>query len=102
VPVQQFVILSKRPNSANGLASLGPRADLVRSLERFNTSPERQGDDVLYGPGIRLELPPEQGDVSQVLVTITEEEIAWQVIMRLLKEFEWKIVDMNTGRELNA
>jgi hypothetical protein len=102
VPAQQFVILSKRPDSANGLPSLGPRAELVRQLERFNTAPERQGDDVLYGPGIRLELPPEQGEVSQVLVTITEEEIAWQVIMRLLKEFEWKIVDTNTGRELNA
>lgn len=84
------------------MATLGRRADLVRVLERFNTAPERAGDDVLYGPGIRLELPLEQGEVSQILMTITEEEIAWLVIMRFLKEFEWKIVDMNTGRELNA
>ena len=94
--------MSKRPSTANGLPSIGRRADLVRKLADYNTAPEREGDDVLHGPGIRLELPPDQLDVSQMLMTVTEEEIAWLVIMRLLKDFEWKILDMNTGREFNA
>jgi hypothetical protein len=94
--------MSKRPSTANGLPPIGRRADLVRTLANYNTAPEREGDDVLYGPGIRLELPPDQQDVSQMLMTVTEEEIAWLVIMRLLKDFEWKILDMSTGRELNA
>ena len=75
---------------------------MLRDLSRFNTAPEREGEDVLYGPGIRLELPPGQDTVNQILLTVTEEEIAWLVIMRLAKTFDWKIVDMNSGRELNA
>lgn len=84
------------------MAPIGPRAKIVGDLSHFNTAPEREGDDVLYGPGIRLELPPDQNDVSQMLLTITEEEIAWLVIMRLAKAFDWKIVDTTSGRELNA
>lgn len=81
---------------------IGNRAQVVKDLSRFNTAPERDGEDVLYGPGIRLELPPGQDLVSQMLMTVTEEEIAWLVIMRLAKTFDWKIIDMNSGRELNA
>ena len=82
---------------------MGKRSQLVRELARFNTAPETAGeDDVLYGPGIRLELPPGQDPVSQILLTIIEDEIAWLVIMRLAKTFEWRIVDTESGRELNA
>lgn len=98
----QYVILSRQPSSSNGMAPIGTRAQLVRDLARYNTSPERAGEDVLYGPGIRLELPPGQDVVSQILMTIMEEEIAWLVIMRLAKAFDWKIVDMASGRELNG
>jgi hypothetical protein len=99
----QFVILSKKSTGNNGTNPLGGRAQLVRELSGFNTSPEREGeDDVLYGPGIRLELPPGQDPVSQILMTIVEDEIAWLVIMRLAKTFEWKLVDTESGRELNA
>jgi hypothetical protein len=98
----QYVIVSRRSASANGMAPVGPRDQLLRDLGNFNTAPEREGDDVLYGPGIRLELPPGQDPVGQMLMTVTEEEIAWLVIMRLAKAFDWKIVDVNTGRELNA
>ena len=105
VPSPQFVILSKQQSgSGNGMASLGRRDQIVNDLSRFNTAPERDGDDVLYGPGIRLELPPGAGQdsVSQMLLTVVEEEIAWLVIMRLAKTFAWKIVDPASGRELNA
>lgn len=99
----QFVIQSKRSTSNNGLMPVGWRRQIVLDLARFNTAPECEGDDeVLYGPGIRIELPPGQDPVSQMLMTIVEEEIAWHVVMRLAKTFDWKIVDPNTGRELNA
>ena len=53
--------MSKKSATSNGLAPLGKRSQLVRELARFNTAPETAGeDDVLYGPGIRLELPPGQ------------------------------------------
>jgi hypothetical protein len=102
VSLPQFVILSKRPSNNNGLAPLGQRNEILRDLSRFNTAPERDGDDVLYGPGIRLELPPGQDVIDQILMTINEEEIAWLVIMRLAKSFDWKIIDTNSGRELNG
>jgi hypothetical protein len=102
VPAQQYVILSKQPASANGMAAIGRRSEIIGTLASYNTAPEREGEDVLYGPGIRIELPPGQDKVSQMLMTVTEEEIAWLVIMRLAHALQWKIVDPNTGRELNA
>ena len=102
----QFVILSKQDATGQGLAPLGSRATLIRELAHYNTAPERPDDaDMLYGPGIQLEFPPGapgQGDVNQALLTVVEEEIAWLVIMRLAKAFNWKIVDTSSGRELNA
>ncbi len=89
-----------RKEAENGLASLGTARDIVGRLSVFNTGPDHDGGDVLYGPGIRIELPPED-PVQQMLLTITEEEIAWQVIMRLAKLLEWRIIDPATGRELN-
>ena len=97
---QQFVILSRDPATDNGMAPIGPRSDIIRKLTQFNTSPEQEGDDVLYGPGILIELPPDQDPVAQMLMSITEEEIAWLVVMRLVKELHWKILDPETGREL--
>lgn len=100
--MQQYVIISKQRAGNNGMAPVGRRAEILRDLARFNTAPEREGDDVLYGPGIRMELPPGQDAVNQILMTVTEEEIAWLVIMRLAKTFDWKIVDTASGRELNG
>jgi hypothetical protein len=103
----QYVILSKHEpspsSSSNGLPPLGGRRQIISDLSRYNTAPESKEDDsTLYGPGIRLELPPGQDPVTQMLLTVVEEEIAWLVILRLAKAFNWKIVDMGTGRELNA
>ncbi len=100
----QYVILSRQPGSSggNGLAPIGGRAEIINDLSRYNTASDGTGDEVLYGPGIRIEMPPDQDPVTQMLMTVVEEEIAWLVILRLAKAFSWKIVDMNTGRELNA
>ncbi|MCP3903710.1 MAG: hypothetical protein GY715_08760 [Planctomycetes bacterium] len=100
VSSHQLVILSRQEPSGDGLAPLGARADVVGRLADLNTAPQTSDDDeVLFGPGIRIELPP--GDpVTQMLLTLIEEEIAWQVIMRIAKELHWKLMDPATGREL--
>ncbi len=96
----QLVILSREENTGDGLAPIGTRAQILERLADHNTAPEVEGDDLLHGPGIRIELPP--GDpVTQMLMTIVEEEIAWQVIMRLAKNMEWKLLDPATGREFS-
>lgn len=100
---RQFVILSgQEPPEGGSLAAIGPRSEIVEMLARANTSPESEEvEDVLYGPGIRVELTPNQDPVSQMLVTVTEEEIGWQVLTRLINHFQWKLLDPNTGRELS-
>ncbi len=95
---QQLVILARAESMDDGLPPLGSRDEILERLAGLNTAPAQAGEDVLYGPGIRIELPP--GDpVSQMLMTVVEEEIAWQVIMRLAKDMQWKLRDMATGRE---
>ncbi len=95
---QQLVILARAESMDDGLPPLGSRDEILKRLAGLNTAPAQAGEDILYGPGIRIELPP--GDpVSQMLMTVVEEEIAWQVIMRLAKDMQWKLRDMATGRE---
>lgn len=98
---QQFVILANStPTPQGAMPVIGKRAEILRGLAGCNTGPETEGDDVLYGPGIRIELPPGQDPVTQMLLTLTEEEIGWLVLMRLAKKFHWKILDPESGREL--
>jgi hypothetical protein len=99
VSSQQLVILSREDSPAEGLAPIGTRQEIVGRLESLNTAPATDGEDILYGPGIMIELPPGE-PVTQMLMTIVEEEIAWQVIMRLARDLQWKLLDPATGREL--
>lgn len=98
---QTFVILSPEESGKNGLAAIGTRAEIIKKLDTLNTSPERPGEDVLWGPGIRIDLPPEKDPVDQMLLTVVEEEIAFLVIMRIGRICQWRILDPETGRELN-
>jgi len=100
VPIQQFVILSPAEHQGEGLPPLGSRSEIIDLVRPFNTAPENDQGDVLFGPGIRIEMPPDE-PITQMLLTLTEEEIAWQVIMRLTKSLQWKLLDPVTGRELN-
>ncbi len=102
-PGRQFVILSGRaPAELGMLQPIGARDDIRRQLADRNTGPENdEAPDVLYGPGIRIEQTPGQDPITQMLVTITEEEIGWLVLTRLIRELRWRLVDPNTGRELS-
>jgi hypothetical protein len=95
---QQFAILP--PSKSNAAAGLGGRKDLIAALASLNTGPERPGEDLLWGPGFQLELTPNQDPVQQMLLTITEDEIAWLAIMRLARQCQWRIIDLETGQEI--
>ena len=95
-----FVIQSPETGS-DGLLPIGSRKEIVEKLSKLNTAPEREGEDALYGPGVRIDLPPEKDPVEQMLLTIVEEEIAYLVMMRISRICGWKILDPETGRELN-
>lgn len=103
--MKQYVILAndeQKSPSTNGMASLGSRPDLFRMLAERNTSSDGRHEDILHGPGFQLEVAPGQDPVTQMLMTIVDEDIAWVVIMRLAKELDWKLLDPMTGRELKA
>jgi len=99
---QTFVILSPEQSRSGGLAPIGTRAEIVKALEPLNTAPERPGEEVLWGPGIRIDLPPEKDPVDQMLLTVVEEEIAFLVIMRIGRICSWRMLDPETGEELDV
>ncbi|MAI66425.1 MAG: hypothetical protein CMJ26_00940 [Phycisphaerae bacterium] len=97
---KQFVIQSRTEEQGGQRTPLGTRDEIVQELAKFNTRAEVDGGTMLWGPGIRIELPPEENPVRQMLLHIVEEEIAWLPIVRLAKQFDWSVMDIETGREL--
>jgi hypothetical protein len=97
---KQFVIHSRTAEQDGQLVPLGARSEIVGSLSKFNTMAEVEGGDTLWGPGIKIELPPGEDPINQMLLYIIEEEIAWLPIVRLAKKFDWSVTDIETGREL--
>lgn len=98
---REFIIQSRSEAQGGGLAPLGTRRDIEASLATRNTAPDHEGGHRLYGPGIEIDLAPDQDPVVQMLLTVSDEDIAWNVILRLARELQWKIVDPNTGRALS-
>ena len=96
---KQFVIQSRIANDEGQREPLGTHSDIIAGLSSFNTMPEIKGGLTLWGPGIKIELPPDD-PVQQMLMSIVEEEIAWLPIIRLAKQFDWAVLDIETGREL--
>ena len=99
---RQFVILSRHPATDGQMAPLGSREEVINGLAHCNTGPDAPGGDVLYGPGLEFELPPGQDPVLQMLMSISDDDIAWIMIMRIAREFGWKILDPQSGREFQA
>lgn len=97
---RQFVIVSRDHSSDGAMTPIGSRQEILDTLRNFNTGPDHEGGQTLYGPGICIDMPPDQDPVTQMLLYLNEEEIAWPVIMRLGKAMQWKLLDMSTGREL--
>tara|TARA_B100000959_G_scaffold286762_1_gene367096 strand:- start:3045 stop:3356 length:312 start_codon:yes stop_codon:yes gene_type:complete len=96
---KQFVIQSRTAGQDGQRVPLGSREEIVSSLANYNTMSEAEGGDTLWGPGIKIELPPEEDPIRQMLLYIVEEEIAWLPIERLAKQFDWSVMDIETGRE---
>jgi hypothetical protein len=99
--LKNFVVQSRRRAADGTLAPLGARRDIEAALASRNTHSDHPGGDRLYGPGIDIDIAPDEDPVLQMLLTINDEDIAWDVIVRLSREFQWKIIDPNSGRELS-
>ena len=99
---RQFVIMSREPSVDGQLNPLGSRGEVLDGLSGCNTWPERPGEDTCFGPGLELHLPPGQDPVRQMLMTISDDDIAWIAVINMARRFGWKILDPQTGREFQA
>ncbi len=79
---------------------LGSRREVLAALRLLNTMPQAEGEDVLYGPGIEVELPPGLDPVSQMLLKLTDEDVGWDVVRTIAQRTHWKMLDPMSGREL--
>lgn len=89
-------------------APLGTLGRVTAELSRFNTctdgSSSIESFGVLYGPGFMVQLPMvgTNDPVSQVIVTMQEEDIAWPVLARICRNLGWKMMDPQSGRTFGA
>ena len=82
------------------MAPLGSRREVLSTLRFLNTMPQAEGEDVLYGPGIEVELPPGLDPVNQMLLKLTDEDVGWDVVRTIAQRTHWKMLDPMSGREL--
>ncbi len=112
-----ILIRSVPPGAASaGLSPLGSLREVRAALGQCNISPdgsgphgygERLGTGVLHGPGMVMEIPLSEEptsnrgagpEISQVLVSVTDEDFAFPVLMKLCKLNAWKMMDPESGR----
>lgn len=106
-----------RPGGGGGgMLPLGTCREIIKAVGGFNVYPDGSGAEgwgstpgmaTLYGPGCVIELPTGGGDdsggrseaeISQAMVTISDEEFAWPVLSRICKANAWKMMDPESGR----
>jgi len=84
------------------MVALGPYSEVVRLLAPFNAGPDgsAEGAGVLWGPGVTVQMPMVGPDdpVMQLMVSLTDENIAWPVLERICATLGWKMMDPKTGR----
>jgi hypothetical protein len=98
---RQLVIIG--PEKGGSPAPLGSRGQVVECLSCFNTGPdgavrENTGTEFLYGPGMTVEIPTTSDQVNQAIATISDDEIALPVLMKMCKAHAWKLMDIESGR----
>ncbi|HVU65256.1 MAG TPA: hypothetical protein VHC70_14835 [Phycisphaerales bacterium] len=106
----------KPGTGADGAPALGTLREVAAAMANSNIAPdgsgphglgERMGTGVFYGPGMVLEVAlteePDSNrgagpEVRQVLVSLTDEDFAFPVLMRLCKMNGWQMMDPESGR----
>ena len=100
-------VQSKR--EGGGIVSLGTRQAICALFGKLNTAPEVDGGDVLYGPGIRVELTMSGESVESIELSVTEEELFAMLfegtptdsigkLARLVKVNGWYLYNLETGQ----
>ncbi|RLS67013.1 MAG: hypothetical protein DWH97_02225 [Planctomycetota bacterium] len=76
MPSSLYILQRPRhKRDVGALEPLGTRAEVLHVFASMNTGPDRSGSDVLFGPGIRVELRPNEDPILQLMIHVTEEEL---------------------------
>ena len=82
--------------------ALGSKAEVTDRLAQYNTASDgsEEARGVAFGPGFHVELPwiDDADDLQQAAVTVVDQEAAWQVLSRLLRDTGWSLMDLETGQ----
>lgn len=100
MPRSLVVLSPSPPPSGGGMTPIGTRREILGILRMLNTAPQTPGEDVLYGPGVEIELPPGLDPVTQMLLRLTDEDVGWDVIRAIAHRTHWRLLDPLSGREL--
>lgn len=100
---QLILSRSRKDAGADGaLPALGSQKEVIALLAPYNTAPDGGapglGAIILWGPGMTMTLATTQPQVAQLLVHMTDEDIAMPVLMRACKALGWAMTDLETGR----
>ena len=113
---RSLVLLNPGSGGSDGVVPLGSLREVRDALGNSNIAPdgsgphgygERMGTGVFFGPGMVMEVPlmddptvsrGEGPEVKQILVTVTDEDFAFPVLMRLCKRNHWQMMDAESGR----
>ena len=95
-------------NSVLNSIPLGTYEQVVDALRVYNTGPDGsnapESFGVLFGPGLLIQMPMvgPKDPVMQVAVSMTEEDVAFPVLMRICKRLGWRMMDPSSGRMFGA
>lgn len=102
---RQIVLMSALEGEPDGgMPPLGTLSDVSEAMGRFNTAQDggprsgSTGTAVLHGPGYMVEVATGLDRITQAMVTITDDEYAVPVLVRMCMANRWKMVDMETGQ----
>ena len=102
---RQLILSMPDPEAEPGeiaLLPLGRWGEVIERLGAFNTagdgSSRSTGTEILHGPGYVVELAAGQEEVTQAMVIVHDEDLAWPVLSRLCRQTGWKMTDLESGR----
>ena len=112
---KRTVVLTRMDEQGH-MVPLGSLREVRDIMSRCNLAPdgsgphgygERLGLALLFGPGLVCEIAlqddpainrGEGPEVGQVLVSMTDEDFGFPVLLRLCRQSKWKMLDPETGR----
>lgn len=102
MPQARQLVLLNPGDTPGAMRPLGVKRDVLKTLEPYNIAIDgsEEGFATAWGPGLRIEFPfvGERDQVTQLMVTLAEEDFAWPVLTRICKDLHWKMMDPESGR----